>query len=990
MRRQVFLRLLVTAVWFGGTASPACAAGPKYVAGVSYFNPGTAGTPLTWAQGQVNYYTDQGDLSPIMPGPTADTFVANAFSQWTSVSTAAVAAIHDGQLAENVSGLNVYVNPDGTITMPADIMPSAIGTPVGVVYDYDGTVTDALLGQGAGDPSECFDNAAYGGDDNFGVTANYLHALVVINGMCALNSDQLPDVEYRLVRVLGQVLGLGWSQVNDNVLTNNPPPTQDDYAGFPVMHSIDPPNCIPITLCYPNPYQPKMDDQMSISQLYPVTSANQGQFPGQQIFSATTARIYGTVWFTNSGQTAQAMQGVNVVARWIDPSTGLPSGQYAATSVSGFFFVGDAGNIVTGYNDSSGLPFNRYGSNDTTLEGFFDLTGLQIPNGGTSAQYQLTVEAVDPLWSTPVEPYGPWQVLPSGSIQPILVNVTLGGEAQQDVLMLNSALQTTPPFPPTSYATPAAVPLGGDWESSLSPYGDLDYFWFNGQANRTLSIMVTAMDETGAASEDKSQPVIGMWSLSDPGSSPAPANTSSAFNTSFFGMTILNAQLLQTNAFRIGISDIRGDGRPDYRYHARILYGDSVAPARASVAGGTPLTLSGLGFESNTRITVANVSTAPLAVTANEALLNAPPQPDGVQDVALTDPPTLASSVLTGVLTYGAGPNDTLRLISGSNPSTPAGAQAPNPIRVQVLAPDGITPVQGASVFFASSPAVTFSACSGGNSCTVLTDDTGQASSFVTVVTAGVITITVQLAPASYSPAQQVQTTLLGTASSLDLGLAPQGTHIQVGATANIALVARALSNGAPLPGTTINFLVTKGSATVNPPTATTGSNGDANTTLEISSIAGDVQVSACVGPNNVPCQIFYGTAVPASGLQLQPVAGVAQIAVTGQSLQPIVVRVSDFSTPPNPVLGGSVAFQWSVELPSGNPPSIPGGDNGIGGDPMPVILYASQANVSSDVNGIVSFHPSTGGFGGALEILGTAAAGFGNVPFGLEWLPPL
>jgi hypothetical protein len=142
-------------------------------------------------------------------------------------------------------------------------------------------------------------------------------------------------------------------------------------------------------------------------------------------------------------------------------------------------------------------------------------------------------------------------------MQPILVNVTLGGEAQQDVLMLNSALQTTAPFPPTSYGTPAAVPLGGDWESSLSPYGDLDYFWFNGQANRTLSIMVTAMDETGAASEVKSQPVIGMWSLSDPGSSPAPANTSSAFNTSFFGMTILNAQLLQTNGFRIGISDIR-------------------------------------------------------------------------------------------------------------------------------------------------------------------------------------------------------------------------------------------------------------------------------------------------------------------------------------------------------------------------------------------------------------------------------------------------
>src|ERR1700736_572813 len=46
---------------------PAQAGGPKYVAGVSYFNSGTLGTPLTWAQGSINYYTDQGDLSQILP-----------------------------------------------------------------------------------------------------------------------------------------------------------------------------------------------------------------------------------------------------------------------------------------------------------------------------------------------------------------------------------------------------------------------------------------------------------------------------------------------------------------------------------------------------------------------------------------------------------------------------------------------------------------------------------------------------------------------------------------------------------------------------------------------------------------------------------------------------------------------------------------------------------------------------------------------------------
>src|SRR5579863_8353752 len=44
-------------------AQLAQAGGPKYVAGVTYFNQGLAGTPITWAQGAVSYYTDQGDLS---------------------------------------------------------------------------------------------------------------------------------------------------------------------------------------------------------------------------------------------------------------------------------------------------------------------------------------------------------------------------------------------------------------------------------------------------------------------------------------------------------------------------------------------------------------------------------------------------------------------------------------------------------------------------------------------------------------------------------------------------------------------------------------------------------------------------------------------------------------------------------------------------------------------------------------------------------------
>src|SRR5207247_9328133 len=112
------------------TPQPALAAGPRYVAGVSYFDPTTKGTPLTWSQGVINYYTDQGDLSPILLGANADSFVVDAFSRWTAVPTAAVSSTLAVHLAEYVNGTNVSLT-NGIVTMPADILPTALSTTVG-------------------------------------------------------------------------------------------------------------------------------------------------------------------------------------------------------------------------------------------------------------------------------------------------------------------------------------------------------------------------------------------------------------------------------------------------------------------------------------------------------------------------------------------------------------------------------------------------------------------------------------------------------------------------------------------------------------------------------------------------------------------------------------------------------------------------------------------------------------------------------------------
>src|SRR5262249_42366503 len=86
------------------------------------------------------------------------------------------------------------------------------------------------------------------------------------------------------------------------------------------------------------------------------------------------------------------------------------------------------------------------------------------------------------------------------------------------------------------------------------------------------------------------------------------------FNTSFFAETRLDAQVFQTTALRLGIADYRGDGRSDYLYSARVLYGDNVSPARANVAGGTPLTIAGLGLQSSLLVQTAGVTQLDLSL----------------------------------------------------------------------------------------------------------------------------------------------------------------------------------------------------------------------------------------------------------------------------------------------------------------------------------------------------------------------------------------
>jgi hypothetical protein len=950
-------QILAVAVLLFCSAVASRAGGPAFVAGSGY-DTGVEGQPLIWANGSVQYFTNPGDLSPILTGAQADAFVAAAFSTWTGISGVALTASHGGHLAEDVNGSNIAVAADGTITAPADITPSATGTPVGIVYDYDGTVTDALLGEGAGDLADCFTNAVYGGPDNFSTGGNIVHALAVINGVCAATSAQLPDVQYRLVRVLGRIVGLGWSQANLNVLTRNPPPTSADFAGFPVMHFADPISCVPISTCYPDASVPKMDDIDALARLYPGSGNLQ-----------PAGRIYGSVYFTDaSGNAAQPMQGVNVVARLID-GTGMPSRQYVVTSVSGFAFCGNAGNIIDGYVDANGLRYDRWGSNDPSLEGFFDLGQLTIPTGQTIAEYQLSVEALDPVWSLGVEPYAPTQVTHSGSFAPVVVTVSSGSNAEQDILMLQDEIAQTHPGSGSTYASPAALPPGGGWGSWISGYGSTDWFEFTAQANRTASVSVTALDETGQPTETKLLPVIGIWQLSDESQNPAPASTPSAFNTTTWGMSRLDAQFSASDTYRVGIADFRGDGRPDYFYQASLLYSDTVTPARLSLAGGAT-TLNGTGFNAGLQVSVAGNNGNTLSASASQIEVAMPPgSQDGVATIQVTDPAIDAFSQMTGALTYGALATDLLLLLQGAEPATPVGAAAANAIRVRAVAADGITRVSGATIAWSASNGLQFSVCGGTSSCSVLSDEAGESSSWVTPTATGQSTITIALAPLSYSSPQSQQATVVGTSSALDLVALTPTRWVGQGATLAVPLTVEALDLGVPKANVAVNFAITKGAASLSAGSGTTNGSGYATVTAQLTNQNADVQVSACVAPSNAPCQTFTLFSTPASLWTLETVSGSPQVVPTGQSFQPLVMRVTDGSSASNPVMGVTVTFATTlarVSPDTGGPPEgdSVAGESSVGENEMPVLLGSSQAQVVSTQDGLASMVPSAGSVG--------------------------
>ena len=897
---------------------------------------------MVWYTNQPLYFTDPGDLSSSVNHAAADALVAAAAAVW-NVPTASLVLAQGGALEEHVSGANAFLGANGPI-FPADVQSSNyLAKQIAVIYDIDGSVTDLLLGDGASDPSGCLQNGVTESVDSI-VPAGFIqHAILVLNGRCTGPAPQQQmQLQYQLMRAFGRVLGLGWSQTNDNVFTDSPQPTANQALYWPVMHPIDI-ICGPYTYqCMPQPFTLRPDDLSALAQLYFIAQGQAGS--GKQDSLLNASELNGHMSFPDG----EGMQGVNVVVRRWRQYT--PPSQiedwYVASGVSGSLYRQLNGNPVTGTDLSMA---GSQGTQDSWYQGYTLIQRIPMLPGNWQ-ELILETEPVNPLYTGQyaVGPYTANTVAPSGS-DPVLTEGLFGSyvQAYLDWATDNAASACNTAADGTE-AAPTAVPAQGWWQDQLCGYGHSAWSSLSVKANRSLTIEVTAEDEQGFASNLKAMPVIGVWNATDAlGSLPGVASSAEAFNGESNGMTTLTGFFKKPDQLRIAIADQRGDGRPDFNYGARVLYADSLNPATVSAAGGT-VTINGMGFRTGNTVTVNGVATTVSSWTANTIVVTVPSihalgsTTALVADVVVTDLSTGGRTVMKRALSYAA-PVAVLSLVSAPSGLVQLGLTASTPFAVQVLNGDGVTPVVGDAVTFsATTGTVQFAAC-GAVSCIVNTDASGMASTLVTPLSAGAITLQASgvdgAVVASFTAATRVQTATALQAME----------YIAAGATFAWTPQVSVSDNFASTAGVSVSWQPTSEFVSVTPVSSAVNSQGVAQTVATAGPLAAGAEatLTGCAWSN--VCASFTTGGVDLADLRVIAVSGANQIVSASGTFAPVVLQVTD--TLFHPVAGAVVQI---FETVSAWQPACPS----RGRCPIAPVLTSSQSSAVSDVNGLLTIAP--------------------------------
>lgn len=928
------------------------AGGPKYVAGVSYFNPAVLGQPIHWKGGVVNYSVDQGPLNSQISNQQATAMVDAAAALWNGVATAGVVLTDAGPLTEDVNGANILAG-NAVFAQPADVAPSATGYPLGIVFDADGSVIDGLFGAGSSDPTSCELNGVMVWLDSINPDATVAHAILLLNGLCATNTNLVTMMNYELERAFGRVLGLDYAQVNPGALNNG---EFNGVWGWPVMQPLSGVCGASGGVCIPDPAVLRFDDIAALNRIYPITPSNLAGFPGKQLTAANTVSIQGTISF----RTGSGMQGVNVVARPLD-TNGNPLYQYTVTFVSGGYFNGKHGSAVSGWTDVNGNLLTMWGSNDAALQGYFDLSDMPLPPGMTTADYVVTFEPVDPLYmlTESVGPYFDGTPTPSGTMPSIPIPAMSAG--MSNTLTVNIADSSAGGYDDAiaTAAAPRMLAPSGLWCGRLSQVGQTDWFLFPVRGGHTFTVITQALNEKGMPTESKALPALGVWSALSPVGTPS-IGWAPGLNGYAIGESWLRVSAAADDVVRLAIADARGDGRPDYAYNGWVLYADTVQPLRIP-AGGGPIVIRGMGFRPSDTVLVAGKQAVVTSISPNEITAIAPASSTGSAgsvDVEVHDLPIFyAQAIIRDGISYDSGSGDSLHLDAAPDNTVPLGV--PMPFTVTALGADR-TPAGGVTVTFTVSSGTATLAC-GLPICAVTATGDGVATINVTAMDAASSVVV-----AALSNGANVEAHFSGGVPPVLTALTPP-LSLAAGAIVDWTTQTLVLNNGTPIGAQTVVWQPGAGVAALADPAAISNGDGIASKALSAGPlVAGQLSTTTACLNGTSQCASFVVTGARPEYAYLDAITGTAQSLNVAGTPGQIALRLRDMNG--NPMAGGTVTlyqavFAWAPVCPP------------HGRCASPEFLAAQTATATSGLDGSVSFIPASIP-GVATNVIGLAATG--------------
>ena len=926
----------------------ALAGGPRFVSGSGMW---VVSQGVGWSGTQLPYYTDPGDLNASVTHAQADAMVAAAAAVW-NVPTSSLSLAKGGTLAEHVTGSNTYFD-GANFVFPADAgISNEAAVPLPVIYDTDGSLIDLLLGSGASDPSGCRQTAVVESVDDIQADNYIHHALLVLNGRCVGGApEQLLQMQYQLARAFGRVLGVAWSQTNDNVFTAANTVTADQETYWPLMHPVDVLCGNYSYQCMPNPFTLRPDDLSGLASVYLIPANHVPA--GKQASGAGAAFLFTSFLFP----TGQGMDWVNFTAT---RKRGEVLDDYQiVSSVTGTYFQQSLPSPILG------APAANEGSSNV---GYETLAFMRVvPLDGVATVYS-TSEAINPLYFAEfaLGPYVRPPVAPSGSSQTWEDPLALPAPDTQVGISVfaNDAASSCSPGNDGVEAAPAPLDASGWQAGLLCGWGHNSWWSATVRAGRSWTLEVTATDETGRPTTAKAQPVVGLWNTSDPtGTLPTLASAAAPFNSMALGVTQIGMPASATDtSVRFAVGDQFGAGRPDFTYGARLLYADSVSPATVGAGGGT-ITITGTGFRQGNLVQINGTTAAVTSWTATQIVAVAPPFPmigsavGTPLAVSVIDASTNGSTTIANALVYTSAP-DLLEVVSAPT-SLETGVAAATPFAVRILAYDGSTPVAGVTVQFAvSAGSAVFAA--GGSAATYLATSDANGLVQVTVIggAAGPVTLTATEvsetvlsklavdAVTTNDPA--VTITLNDTDPMRSVTLSSASAYVAAGSGGAWTLQLDAVQDGSPAVGAPITWMAGPGLVmnTTGGPANASGTGALTVTALALPS-ASVTTVTGCAWATVCASWTVYG--VDSSQWQVVASTGIDQNVTQAGSLGAVSFVVTDAAG--HSLSGAPVTIHQRVLAWEGPCPAT-------GACAAAPVLTSAQSEEMSDSHGTLALTP--------------------------------